>query len=309
MSDDKRSSIMAKVRGLIAKADSTDFPAEADAFRAQADALMLKYSIASFELKDESQSSRAVDPRDYDMSWYSTHTFGQELWEIMQAVAHHCRVVMVGWKFTGLTIPAVGTADDIDYFDLLFTNVQLEMSKGIEPKPRDNEAMVEYLVRAKEAGMKWERMADIMLQYDIAEFAEYTRNVGVRFTKLYTDYCKEHNRPRLRVQPTVYQRSFVEGFKLEIVDRLLRIRRESERMYAVDSDSSGTDLVLADMRRVVDARTHQLFGHAPQSYFQGGGRRDTRKIDQGGVTAGRAAAAEVGLGNRSMGATRRELTP
>ena len=60
--------------------------------------------------------------------------------------------------------------------------------------------------------MKWERIGQIMLEYGIADFDEYSRNVGVRFTKLYTDYCTAHNRPRLRTSPQVYQRSFAMGF-------------------------------------------------------------------------------------------------
>jgi hypothetical protein len=297
--------ILERVRGLIAKADSTQFPAEADAFRAKADALMLRYSISEFELKDPDQQSRAIITRDIDLSWYQTNPHNDELWTIALRCATHCRVRLVGWQFTGLTVPAVGTEADLDYFDLLFTNLMLEMSNGLEPKPRTSEVMIEYLVRAKEAGMKWERIGDLMVGAGIADFPEYTRNVGVRFTKLYTDYCTEHNRPRLRVQPSVYQRSFAKGFMVEIGDRLAKIRRESAQQYDAEATGDSTAMVLADISKAVDAKTHQLFGYPRAG--RSSGRRDNRKVDQGAVMDGRKAAAQVNLGNRGVGTATRAL--
>jgi hypothetical protein len=233
-----RKKVMERVRGLIAKANATDSPAEADAFRAKADALMLKYSIAQFELKDKRESASNVVPVDYDMDWYTTNPWCEELWLIMQRVAVHCRCFPVHWKYTGVSIPVVGTEADFEYFDMLFTNVSLEMSRGLEPHPSRDSTMVENLVKMKEAGMKWERIGELLI--DIGQLDYYDRNMGVKFTKIYTDYCTEHDRPRLRVQPKTYQYSFVQGFKDEIVDRLFKIRRESQAAYDEDNESSGT---------------------------------------------------------------------
>lgn len=304
-----REKVMKRVRGLIAQANGTNNPAEADAFRAKADALMLRFSIREFELQDDSQSSRKIEPHDYDMEWYQTDRYGQELWEIMVRVAFHCRVQLVTWKYTGATIPAVGTDADFEYFDMLFTNISLEMSRGIEPSPDPNATMIENLVRLKEAGMKWERIGELLI--GVGQLEHYDRNVGVRFTKLYTDYCAEHNRPRLRVAPSVYQNSFVLGFKTEIVDRLYRIRRESERQYDEDHEGRGTELVLADIRSAVEARVKQLFGGPPPVRYgasgRGGRKPPQRKIDSGAMSDGRSAASKVDLGNRAVGTTRREL--
>lgn len=303
----ERSDILRKVRGLIAKADGTNNPHEADAFRKKADAMMLQYRIAQHELKSDSEASREINPHDYDLSFYTTDPFGREKWSVMQYVARHCRAVLVGWEFTGLTIPVVASDEDFEYFDMLFTNIILEMSNGLEPKPRRDEREIDYLVRAKEAGMKWERIAELMIQHGINEsFEVYARNVGVRFTKMYTDYCNEHARPRLRVMPKTYQNSFVRGFVAEINDRLFKMRREVQAEYDMTHEGQGTELVLADMKRLVDARTRQLFGSPPRSYYRGSSR-DTRKVDSGAFAAGRQAAANMDLGARGMSDSRQQI--
>jgi hypothetical protein len=300
-----RAKVMERVRGLIAQANDTDSPAEADAFRAKADALMLKYSISRFEISDKRESASQVDSIDYDMAWYNTDPYHMELWTIMQRVAAHCRVVAVHWQFTGMTIPVVGTEGDRDYFDMLFTTVSLEMSRGLEPHPSRDRSMIENLVMMKEAGMKWERIGELLIGID--QLDHYDRNMGVKFTKLYTDYCAEHNRPRLRTSPKTYQHSFVTGFVGEIVDRLYRIRKEAQAVYDQDHDGSGTELVLADMKSVVDAKTRQLYGNPPASSYRGGGRQTQRKVDPSAMAAGRQAASQVDLGSRRVGTHFKEI--
>jgi len=299
MTNEKRDAMMAKIRGLIAKADATDFPAEADTFRKAADALMLRYSISEFELKPEAEQRRSITSRDVDMAWYLANPWSAELYTIFYYVAKHCRCKIVTWKFVGVTIPVVGGENDLDFMDMLFTNIMLEQSKGLEPKPHRDEPMIEYLVRAKEAGMKWERIAEIMLDYGIADFEVYTRNVGVRFTKLYTDYCNEHNRPRLRTSPGVFQRSFAMGFTAEIVGRLNRMRQENLAEYDAEHEAGGASLVLADISRTVEARAHEMFGHPPMVKSSGRARYRSmpeRKIDHSALDAGRQAARQVNLG-------------
>lgn len=295
--------LLERVRALIAKADGTDNPNEADAFRAKADALMLKYGISSWELKDANQNSRTIVSRDVDMSWYSTNPHADQLWGMMQRVMIHCRVVTIHWQYTGMTMPVVGTEQDLDYADLLFTNIMLEMSKGLEPKPSRSKEMIENLVMMKEAGMKWERIGELLIS--IGQLDYYDRSVGVRFTKMYTDYCDQHGRPRLRIQPATFQHSFAKGFEAEMKDRLFKIKQESMQQYKEDNDAQGMDLVLADIKSAVDAKARQLFGDPPRQ--RGYGRADNRKVDGGAFAAGAQAAKNVNLGNKAVSGDRRRL--
>jgi hypothetical protein len=295
--------MLERVRALLAKADSTSFPAEADTFRAKADALMMKHRISAWQLKDPDQNSRTVQITRYDMSWYEGSPHGVDLWNVLTAVANHCRVKLVPWMYNGGAIPIGGTEADLEYMDVLFTSIMLEMSKGLEPKPTPGESMIEYLVRAKEAGMKWERIGELMLEHGIADFPEYKRNVGVRFTKLYTDYCAAHNRPRLRTSPIVYQRSYAHGFRTEISRRLAKIREEAREQYDWNKNAEGMELVLADITSVIDAKIKDLFGPTPP----GGGvtrARSRRSYDANAASAGREAAKNVDLHNRRVGGSR-----
>jgi hypothetical protein len=295
--------MLERVRALLAKADSTPFPAEADTFRAKADALMMKHRISSWQLKDPDQNSRIVQITRYDMSWYESSPHGVDLWNVLASVANHCRVKLVPWMYSTGAIPVGGTEADLEYMDVLFTSIMLELSKGLEPKPNPGETMIEYLVRAKEAGMKWERIGELMLEFGIADFPEYKRNVGVRFTKLYTDYCTEHGRPRLRTSPIVYQRSYSNGFRMEISRRLAKIREEAREQYDWNKNAEGMELVLADITSVIDAKIKDLFGPTPP----GGGvtrARSSRKMDVNAHVAGQEAAKNVDLHNRRVGGNR-----
>jgi hypothetical protein len=285
-SDIDRQSWLPKVRALLTQADNAGTPEEADAFRATAEALMLRWKISQHELAPEEQPQ--IDAHDVDIAWY----WNQNNEETRTAL----------WSMFSVyeTIKVVGLKADVDYFDLLYTSMAMELGQGMEPKPKMNESMIHYLVRAKESGMTWERMAKIMLDHGIADFDEYKRNVGVRFTKLYTDYCTQHDRPRLRVQPSVYQRSFRIGFSGRMSERLQELRRDA-RAQMDNAASSGLDMVLADIWTRVQHKAEELFPKPNMNAISTDRRRGRavrmpdRKIDMDAVRDGRKAADSVDL--------------
>lgn len=157
--------------------------------------------------------------------------------------------------------------------------------------------------------MKWERIGELL--YAAGQLDEpYTRNMGVKFTKLYTDYCDQHNRPRLRVSPSVYQRSFAEGFR-EGVRGKLREQRMVQEGEGARPGTPGAEtsqaLVLRDIRQVVKDKARELFGSPGRGGY---GRQDNRKRDQSasaqGVAAGRRANTTGATGRDSL-ANRKEL--
>lgn len=280
--EDKKAKRLETVRALLAKADGTNFPAEADAFREKADEMMTQYAIEQWEV-DEAQAGVGARPkperRDFDMTWYRENSRSKELWLLMQAVAYHCRVRLVYWKYDGV-IPAVGIPSDLEWFDLLFTHLMLQMGKGLEPHPNPERSMIENLVTMKEAGMKWERIGELLI--NIKQLEYYDRNMGVKFTKLYTDYCVANNRPRLRTTPSVYQRSFAQGFLEEIRTRL----KNQE-----DKSTGSMELVLRDMREEINSVAEDLFGPDPKHY----GVVKSGQVDAQAFGAGREAGAKANI--------------
>jgi hypothetical protein len=280
--EDKKAKMLERVRALLAKADGTNFPAEADTFREKADELMTQYAIEQWEV-DEAQAGVGARPkperRDFDMSWYRENSRSNELWRLMQAVAYHCRVRLVYWRVSG-TIPAVGIPSDLDWFDLLFTHLMLQMGKGLEPHPNPERSMIENLVTMKEAGMKWERIGELLINIDQLE--SYDRNMGVKFTKLYTDYCVANKRPRLRTTPSVYQRSFAQGFLEEIRTRLKRQEEKS---------TGSMELVLRDIRDEINSAAEDMFGPDPKRYSI----EKSGQVDPNAFSAGREAGAKANI--------------
>jgi hypothetical protein len=313
----KQEDMLRKVRALIAKSEGTDNAHEADSFRAAADRLMAQYNIEAWQLaKTEGNEDASIGSRNYDFRFYThqrsqseaTRAVNTEIpgyqWWLFTSIARHCRVKPVAWKvnFYDGEIPVVGTAQDIEYFDMLFTVCMLEMAKGLEPKPDKTKSFAENIAIMKESGMQWLRIAELLWRANMLNKIKYpdvptqkeVHNMGL--ATVYTNFCAETNRPRLRVTPKVYQRSFMEGFTDEIDRRLrdMRTRRSQTPIGETDS-GSGMEMVLADIYDRVQRKAVELYGNPPKS--RGGrGRSREVKVDRGGMDAGAAAARRVDLG-------------
>lgn len=317
--EERRLTKLRQIRKLLAKADGGTTIEEADSLRAKAHALMDEFAIEMFEIQDDEGNTR-VEPvaRPIEFNWYREHSQAEYLWSLFLDCARHCRVkpvIHVGINVErdgNYTLMCVGMPHDLDYFEMLFTHLMLQMSEQIEPRPRPGESMIDYLVRAKEAGMKWEDMATRMLAAGIADFPEYKRNVGVRFTKLYTDYCKETGRERMRTAPTVYARNFASGFVAGVAEKFRQDRLLKEQNLNATGVDSTNALALRDVYQIVIAKADELF---PRTKGTRRGRvsyrQDTRKSDAGaraaGQVAGRTASTQP-TGREQVGTSKKELT-
>lgn len=252
MTEDRKADMLRKVRALMAKAEGTDHPEEADAFRRKADELMTAYAILEWELEiGDPTKTNFPERRFYDFSWYEDTNIQEvvrkNVWYLMLDVAAFARCKAIGMRLTRnenyeLTVPVLGLPSDLNYLDMLFTSLMVDMLGHLEPRPNPSEPMIENLVRMKEAGMKWERIGHLL--YNAGQLDEpYTRNTGVKFTKLYTDYCTEHNRERVYVSPMVWQRSYAEAYTLEVGRRLNEMRQMREHK-TVDHDADKYALVV-----------------------------------------------------------------
>ena len=113
---------LAKVRALLAKAESTTFPAEAEALSAKAQELMTRYRIDGVQLAGEGDpgpSGRRV--------WIDQPYIGPKV-ALLRAVAraNSCRAIEIG---SDGCVHLVGHARDLEAVELLFTSLLLQ---GIE---------------------------------------------------------------------------------------------------------------------------------------------------------------------------------
>lgn len=263
--------ILGKVRGLLAKAADPGIPPEeADSFRQKADELMVKYAISQWQVQSADANDRDIIARQYDFSWYTeesgdTKEHKSTLWSIMLTVSRHCRVKIITYKpdFYGGTIPVVGLKSDLDWFDLLFTNIMTDFVAGLEPRPLPNLSFEENLARLKDAGMKWQRIVELLWNAGMISHEKYPTMPtqkqihGMYLAGVYNRFCEENGRHRMRVSPTVWRRSYSEAYDGRLWERLAEMRRRTQRSQ--DSSGSGTELVLADIWTRVEHQALVLY--------------------------------------------------
>lgn len=289
---DKSDKMLQKVRALLAKADDTEFEGESEVFRAKADELMTAYAIEQWQV-DAAQagvntSNRTPERRDVDISWYWASNYSHikhSLFTLFSNVAKHCRCKVIWWSpEPGGKVPVLGLPTDMDYFDMLFTHLYMQLGIKLTPGVEDGDSYMDALVRMKEAGMKWEAIGERLIRAGLME-GPYERKVGVRFTKEYTQFCEEQGRERKYINPKTYQSSFTEGFLLQVSARL----REQKADQA-EKGGTGMELALRDISQMLDDEAANMFGEPSGS---GTVSRQVGRDPEGyhaGSTAGREAS-------------------
>src|SRR5215831_12606420 len=249
--DIKRQKRLEQVRGLLAKADSTDFPEEAATFRAHAEKMMNMYLIETWEVSADDPIGRP-DPevREFDMSWWTRrNSFYQDQWSLMLGVARHCRCVCIYWDWTPGMMKVAGLPADLDYFDLLFTQLMVEMAKRLEPKPDPTGELGHEVFKLRQAGVDWMRITKLCYQVGLVELTKgerekferqryvgdeptwdrlagwhpsITESIKNRLANANRRYVKQQGLQGQRnyINPKVYQRGFAEGFVQEINYRM-----------------------------------------------------------------------------------------
>jgi len=164
---DRRESRLKVIRDLLARAASTEYEAERELCLAKADELQTKFQVEEWELAhagDKSASSRTPIRRDMDCSWFmdeNKYAIRSALWSLFLNCCEHVRCVAANKHadFRAKTIPVFGLEDDIDYLDMLFTNLFLQMMSKLRPKYDPDKSLGFNVYNAKEAGMTYKDIA------------------------------------------------------------------------------------------------------------------------------------------------------
>ncbi len=243
-SSEKRTKILKQVRGLLDTAASYrgmgNYEA-ADSYESKADSLMTAYTIESFELEMAKPvgSREAPQVREFDYGkikdtgdWRADSDVNKQMYEIFYSLASFCRV-KTGWVGY-YSAKVVGYEADLEYLDFLFTMARIHLQGNMEPKPRPEFDEYDNFVIMKEAGMKWERIWQLLHPNE-----PFNRSACQKLLRRYKEECAAKGKPQMKGDPRIYQRSFMAGFVDELASRLYRIRLDRGNQEA------GKGLVLA----------------------------------------------------------------
>lgn len=307
MSTDKQEAILRKVRGLIAKANSTPFEGEADVFRAKADELMAVYHIEAWRVaqSEPEKSNLRPERRDMDFAWYSDRSTSEEVreqsWSLFLRLVSHCNCVVatrhVNWYEN--TIPVYGLPADLDFLSMLFTSLMIQMGRRLKPDYDPKASLGHNIYTARQAGMKY---ADIALWMGKPEWVVNGRPVDhgimAREYKIYIRDNELEDQPVTQIK--TYLRSYMSGF-VSGVTTLLRNQREEQ----TQSDTTGSLLpALRDARQMAQSMMDEELGRAHST--SRAVSRSSRKIDYAAHGRGVTHGKQADIGRKNLG-NRREL--
>jgi hypothetical protein len=310
----KQEDILRRVRGLMAKAASTEFEGEREAFQAKADQLMEAYAIETWMLQtgEDESKARLIVKRDFDMSWWSQlgHQVSWEtksnVWYLFTACVKHCRCFTSTRTFGFDSVPVFGMEADLNYLDLLFTDLFTQLFAKIKPQYDPDKSMGENVMRAKEAGMKY---IDIAVWLGHPEWrvpngtGGYKTADNGKMLREYKSYLKSIGKtPKdvVTVHPASWALSYTYGFYTQVAARLHRMREDRE------AENTGSNaLALRDIEMMAREAYDAMFpppeatGRRSRAVARSGPR-----IVQAGMNAGTLDGGKARIISNAPGVTR-----
>jgi hypothetical protein len=295
--------MLRKVRALLDKADSTPFEAEADAFRAKADELMLKYAIESYELEQSRPATeRRAEPvlRRFFIC-RADNPVKDEIITLFSAVADHtrCKGVLHGARLGSGEVEGtvVGFPADTEYCEMLFTSLWLQMSRGLEPQPNQDLSYDDNVVMLLQSGLDRGTVARLMGH----EPGPEKKRAMAKMSKIWKEWCDRNGEFQTRPNNLTYARNFANGYVGAVWDRLIELKkRQGEELKG-----SGKDLVLYDLSNAVNIKFVEAFPYLGSTYK---GRAEGKFLGAA-YTRGSKAGREADLGQTRMRAGSRSALP
>lgn len=261
-SDTKFEDTLRKVRGLIAKADHPNTGEhEAEAFRAKAEALMLKYRIdeaVAYE-KNQSANGTGLEPTWLRMSLYQTGTeFANSYRSIAGAVLHHIggrgRTTYEGDE---VVMEACGFPSDLRFGEVLMTSALLAFSRRLEPKPDANAPDAENAWNLRAAG--WERKRIARVLFGDWETENEMKAKNRKVTRLIREYGAAIGEdPDLLLgrgnMMTTFRESYAQGFVNTLHQRLMRMRSQA-------TEATGGGLIPVSRREAIEEAYYSRYPH------------------------------------------------
>ena len=122
----ERDRVLRRIRALLAKAEATDHPAEAETFTAKAQELMTRHAVDEAVLRSEQHEDIPVETRRVHLE----SPYAGVKATLLSAVAHpnRCRAILIG----GYDIAVlVGTPLDVDQSEILFVSLLVQATRAM----------------------------------------------------------------------------------------------------------------------------------------------------------------------------------
>lgn len=258
-----------KVRNLIAQADHPNTgPAEADAFRAKAEALMFKYRIDEAMLSVEEKAQMGINVRWLEMDVCDGYSeFRQSYYELIRYLIQHMEVradfirtvgrktgdiLSTGERYDGpneyvATVKIVGFESDLVFIESMYAAARLAFSSKLEPKYDASLSEAENCYRMRAAGMEGVRIAKAVWGDGKKSNCVKARKLAKQHAIAIGDNADEisgHGRK-------LFRESYAQGFVKEYASRLFRMRMER--------GSVEQGLVLANRKEQIDEAFYERY--------------------------------------------------
>lgn len=251
--ESKQEAILRRVRGLLAKAASTQYEGERQVFMEKADALMEEYAISEVMLKTKDESkARLIVRKDMDVSWYwelrdIDRDARSEIYWLWQACVTQCRCyggTFATYSANERTVATYGIPTDLEYLSMLFTDLFSQMVAKLKPSYDPSKTMGYNIAVAKAAGMKYADIARWMGRDDWVDYRGKPCDHGI-MARAYKQHVKENGEQWITTNPGTYQWSFVSGFCSTVSRRMREMQGER-----AESHTGSMALALRDVREM-----------------------------------------------------------
>jgi Protein of unknown function (DUF2786) len=123
--------VLRRIRGLLSKAESTEFPEEAEALTAKAQELMTRHAVDAALLEAGPSPSEGVGTRRVHVA----EPYVRAKMQLLAAVAEANDVRLVWYQRLGIA-NLIGGRGDLDAVELLFTSLLLQVAQGLAAAER-----------------------------------------------------------------------------------------------------------------------------------------------------------------------------
>lgn len=258
--DEKLAKMLVQVQALWAKAEATEFPDEAETFRAGAERLMKRFRIDEEMLRQTKiASGTAAMPVEVlfpflinpGASRYSNHYYTM-IYNVMNHVG--VRGLIVYGEHdpeTGQPIYAmnlIGFDSDVRLVEMLYMNLRETFAEKLEPKVDPKLSDVDNVYRLRSAGVERIRIARLM-------WGDGSHSNNAKVTRLYAEACAARGEdPKVAgrsVNAKTFRESYADAFVSETRARL-------RRMKATAAEEGGV-LVLAGREDAVNEAFYERY--------------------------------------------------
>ena len=127
--------MLARVRSLLAKAESTEYPAEAEAFTAKAQDLMTRHAIDEALVRAEHHTSTRVAA----IRVILEPPYTKEKAVILHVVAkaNHSKAI---WNDWANFVTLIGVEEDVDHVEMLFTSLLVQATRAMTSQGEESGA-------------------------------------------------------------------------------------------------------------------------------------------------------------------------